>query len=97
MTVTKNTNPNTSPAMILFTDQVNAPFTSLASSVVTVETSNFTQTNAGVYTVTLVYSWNGPSTNIVVFTVTVIDPCIGVQCLPIPIYCSGATLTHFLA
>ena len=31
---------------------------------------------AGVYTVTLVYSWNGPSTVTRSFFVTVIDPCI---------------------
>ena len=61
MTVTKNITPDTSPAMILFTDQVDAPFTSLASSVVTIATTAYTPFNAGVYTVTLVYSWNGPS------------------------------------
>jgi hypothetical protein len=31
---------------------------------------------AGVYTVTLVYSWNGPSTATRSFFITVIDPCI---------------------
>ena len=61
MTVKKNITPDTSPAMILFTNQVYAPFTSLASSVVTIATTAYTPFNAGVYTVTLVYSWNGPS------------------------------------
>ena len=42
----------------------------------TIATGAYTPLNAGVYTVTLVYSWNGPSTATVEFTVTVVDPCI---------------------
>ena len=82
MTVTKDITPDTSPAMIFFTDKVNAPFTSLASSVVTISTSAYTPLNAGVYTVTLVYTWNGPSTTTIVFTVTVTDPCIAATVPP---------------
>ena len=81
MTATKSTSPDTSASAILFTDMVNAPFASLASSVVTIQTP-YDTTLAGFYSVTLVYSWNGPSTVTISFTVTIIDPCIAATVPP---------------
>ena len=48
----------------------------------TIATNAYTPLNAGVYTVTLVYSWNGPSATTVVFTVTIVDPCIAATLPP---------------
>ena len=48
----------------------------------TIATNAYTPLNAGVYTVTLVYSWNGPSATTKVFTVTVTDPCIAATVPP---------------
>jgi hypothetical protein len=69
--------------MILFTDMVDAPYTSLASSVVTLATSTYTPVNAGIYTLTLVYSWSGGlSTATRSFIVTIVDPCIAATSAP---------------
>ena len=93
MKVTKSTTPDTSSSMILFTDKVNAPFTSLASAVLTIATGAYTPLNVGMYAVTLVYSWNGPSATTVVFTVTIVDPCIAATVPPASI----ANLTRNLS
>lgn len=82
MTVTKNTVPDTSLTTILFTNMINAAYSSLSLAVVTIATSSYNPTLAGVYTLTLNYAWPGPSTASKSFTVTIIDPCISATTAP---------------
>ena len=41
----------------------------------TIYSSTVDLTLVGIYTVTLAYSWNGPSNTNKVFTMTLLDPC----------------------
>lgn len=82
MTVTKNNVPNTSSTTILFTNMVNAPYSSLSLAVVTISTSIYDPSLAGIYTITLNYAWAGPSSSSVTFSATVVDPCISATAAP---------------
>jgi hypothetical protein len=82
MTVKKNNVLDTSMTTILFTNMVNSPYSSLSLAVVTIATSIYNASLAGIYTVTLNYDWPGPSFRSVTFTATVIDPCISATTAP---------------
>ena len=76
ITVSKIASLDTSFSAILFTNMVNAPYSQLGNAILTIATSGYNPSIAGVYIVSCNYTWNGPSTDLKSFTVTIVDPCI---------------------
>ena len=75
MTVTKNAVSNTD-GFVFFTDIMDQQLAVISTEVVTFNTSAYLYPYIGEYTISLTFTWSGPSSSTQVFTFTVIDPCI---------------------
>jgi hypothetical protein len=75
MTVTKNAAVDSSP-FAEFVTITNQQLAVIGSNKITFHTDAYIYSYVGIYTVSLAYSWSGPSTSTQVFTFEVIDPCI---------------------
>jgi hypothetical protein len=75
MTVTKNAIVDTSP-FPEFTGIISQQLAVISGEIIIFHTDQYIYSYVGVYTISLLYDWSGPSTATRVFTFEVIDPCI---------------------
>lgn len=75
MTVTKNAVVDTSP-FVQFTDIASQQLAVIGGEKIVFNLDQYIYSYVGIYTVSLLYTWSGPSTATQVFTFEVIDPCI---------------------
>jgi hypothetical protein len=75
MTVTKNAVIDTSP-FAEFTDITSQQLAVIAGEIIIFHIDQYIYPYVGVYTISFLYTWSGPSTLTRVFTFEVIDPCI---------------------
>jgi hypothetical protein len=80
MTVSKNAAP-ISDGFVSFTDVLTTQLSLLAGPTIVFNLNAYIANYIGVYSVSLLYSWSGPSSATQTFTFTVLDPCI-VQVVP---------------
>ena len=85
MVGTKQTLPDTTATAIGFTPQVNVLIADAANSIITYNVATQDTTHAGVYDITITWTWGGTGADLTAshsFTVTLDDPCLPHMVIP---------------